>query len=85
MMSLSDKIIIRAEKEIKLELAIMPKSSCMSAMEVADFIAHTSGAQARTMELGENSKRKDFELVFSSINKKLTSFMHITKATYTNA
>ena len=79
---ISNKAIIRANIKIPIELAIIPKSACMSGWEIADFIAHTCGAQARTMEQGIKSKRKDFDLIFNSINKNLTSFMHIQKAAY---
>ncbi|AUM14722.1 hypothetical protein Kalk_20820 [Ketobacter alkanivorans] len=63
----------------------MPKSACFPPMEIADFIAHTCGAQARVMRQGKAKERKDFKVIFKSINEKLTSFMHITNIKYSDA
>ncbi|MCJ7790771.1 MAG: DUF3800 domain-containing protein [Candidatus Atribacteria bacterium] len=48
-------------------------------MEVADFIIHTAGAQLRDRINKKNLNRKDFEVVFQSIDKKLSSCIFIDK------
>lgn len=50
-------------------------------MEVADFIMHTAGTQLRDRISKKNLKRKDFEVVFNGIDKKLSSCMFIEKIT----
>lgn len=49
---------------------------------VADFVAHTAGSSVMSKLKGKVNKsieRKDFELVFASIDKKYTSFIEITE------
>jgi hypothetical protein len=77
--SLSGKKIQRGTENIQIELAIMPKSSCTPALEVADFIIHTAGAQTRARNEGAKKARVDFEIIFRNVDKRLTSFMEITK------
>ena len=48
-------------------------------MEVADFIIHTAGAQLRDRISKKNLNRKDFEVVFNEIDKKLSSCIFIDK------
>jgi len=48
-------------------------------LEVADFIIHTAGAQLRDRISKKNLKRKDFEVVFNGVDKKLSSCMLIEK------
>ena len=64
--------------EIKVELGLMPKSAGFAALEVADFIVHTAGAQARHQIAGSDV-RKDFDIVFRSVDRRLVSSMHITR------
>jgi len=49
---------------------------------VADFVAHTAGTSVMTKLKGKVMKsieRKDFELVFASIDKKYASFIEVTE------
>jgi hypothetical protein len=78
--SLSGKKIKRNESEIKIELGLIPKSASVPALEVADFIIHTAGAQTRSRNLGNKKVRKDFEIVFRNVDERLVSFIEITSA-----
>jgi hypothetical protein len=62
-------------KQVKVHHGIMPKGD--EALEVADFIVHTAGGQARYgMKRGF---RRDFEAVFRA-NPLWTSFIDCTEA-----
>jgi cyanophycinase-like exopeptidase len=54
----------------------MPKSAKEPALEVADFIIHTAGGQAR-QKIGDGKLRKDFQAIFRSMGPKLTSLIDI--------
>jgi hypothetical protein len=56
----------------------------MPALEVADFIIHTAGAQTRSRIFDSDKVRKDFEIIFRNVDKRLVSFMEITKVIETN-
>lgn len=77
--SLAGKKIIREKKEIPLELGLMPKSSCLPALEVADFIVHTAGRQVRHRNTKNDEFLPDFTAVFKSVDNRLQSFMEIIK------
>ncbi len=83
--SLSNKSIkskVNKDMDIKVELAVVPKSLSMPAMEVADFIIHTVGAQTRNRNNGVKKVRPDFEVIFRNVDKRLTSFMEVTNTGY---
>lgn len=64
---------------IPIECYFMPKSAAHPALEVADFVMHAVGRQAR-----RNAQKRDlpdFEAVFHSVDKKLVSFMEINEVT----
>ncbi len=77
--SLSGKKIRRNNQEIEIEFAVMPKASCTPALEVADFIINTAGAQTRERNKGNKKTRPDFINIFRKIDRRLVSFMEITK------
>jgi hypothetical protein len=79
--SLSGKNIIREDSGVKIpiELGLMPKSACEPALEVADFIVHTAGAQTKHRTSGNTQDRQDFKIIFNNVDKRLTSFMYITR------
>lgn len=57
------------------------KSLNLPGLEVADFIIHTAGAQVRNRLIHKNERnRKDFDLIFGSVNEGLTSFGAISSA-----
>ena len=76
--SLSNKKIRSKSRTIPIELAIIDKSHCMPAMEVADVIIHTVGAQTRIRNENPTKLRPDFEIIFRNVDKRLTSFSEIT-------
>ena len=77
--SLDGGTLHRDGKNITIELGHLPKSACMAALEVADFIIHTAGAQTRNRIAGNVKPRIDFEIIFRNVPEFLTSFMEITK------
>jgi hypothetical protein len=77
--SLSGKNVKRNSKDIKIELGLIPKSASIPAMEVADIIIHTAGAQTKSRISGKKEVRKDFEIIFRNVDNRLVSFMEITR------
>ena len=76
MSRLAGNTLVGSTKTVPIELALMPKAASMPALEVADFVIHTAGAQARA-HLAGKPIRKDFELVFQSVDKRLVAFIQI--------
>jgi len=69
-------------EEVPCQRFLMTKKEMEPGLEVADFVAHTAGASVQSRLKGKRSKnkeRQDFDAVFNSIDKKLSSFMDITK------
>jgi hypothetical protein len=77
--SLSGRKIKQNSNDIKIDLGLAPKSACIPAMEVADFIIHTAGAQTRSRVSGTKKVRKDFEIIFRNVDNRLVDFREITK------
>lgn len=77
--SLSGRKIRQNSNEIKIELGLVPKSASVPAMEVADFIIHTAGAQTRNRAAGTKEIRKDFEIIFRNVDNRLVDFREITR------
>ena len=59
----------------------MPKSAADPALEVADFVMHAVGRQARKNLAKRDGIAPDFEVVFHSVDKKLVSFMEVQTVT----
>jgi hypothetical protein len=57
------------------------KDHIPSGLVVADFVAHTAGAQTRARINGEKKFRRDFVDIFKSVPPELKSFMEITRIT----
>lgn len=68
-------------KPIPVECCFMPKSVAEPALEVADFIMHAVGRQARQNLTQRGTFALDFKAVFHSVDAKLASFIEIDKVT----
>ena len=60
----SDIVVTIAGVRVPIQLGIMPKWAGDEALEVADFIVHAAGTQARNWDTGDKRFRRDFEAVF---------------------
>ena len=61
----------------------MPKSGLEPVLEVSDFIIHTAGAQVRSAHRDIAwDARRDFDVVFCSVDSSLAEFMEITEARF---
>ena len=67
----------RGQKPIPSECYFMPKSSADPALEVADFIMHAIGRQARQNLTRRGGFLPDFRAVFHSVDRRLVSFMEV--------
>ncbi len=69
----------RENQQIPIELGLCPKSACVPALEVADFIIHTAGAQTRERNINPDVVRRDFEVIFRNAKSGHAGFMEITR------
>jgi len=67
----------RGEKQIPTECGFMPKAVGEPALEVADFVMHAIGRQARHNLTKQGSFLADFCAVFHAVDPKFTSFMEV--------
>lgn len=65
------------DKKISVECYFMPKSAAYPALEVADFVMHAVGRQARNDLKKREGFLPDFKAVFHSVDSKLASFMNV--------
>jgi hypothetical protein len=75
----------RGWKHIPAECYFMPKAVAEPALEVADFVMHAIGRQAK-----QNLKKRgiflpDFQAVFHGIDRRLLSFMEVESVTKNEA
>jgi|GEM_PF-3119520 len=78
--SLFGKSIKRGDEDISFECFLMPKAACFSALEAADYIAHTAGRAVRHRNESGKTNLPDFDKIFHGVDKRLISFMEITSA-----
>ena len=71
----------RGSKHVPSECYFMPKSATDPALEVADFVMHAVGHQARRNLKRRGSFVPDFCAVFHAVDGKLTSFMEVGSVT----
>jgi hypothetical protein len=69
----------RGEKRIPTECGFMPKTVGEPALEVADFVMHAIGRQARHNLTQRGSFLPDFCAIFHGVDPKFTSFMEVEK------
>ena len=72
-----DLTLVRGSKPIPSECYFMPKSGREPALEVADFIMHAVGRQAKHNLARRGSFEPDFCAVFHAVDSKLTSFREV--------
>lgn len=65
-------------QQIPVECYFMPKSAGEPALEVADFIMHAVGRQARRRVDGREGFALDFKAVFHNVEPRLVSYMDVT-------
>jgi len=65
-------------KTLPLDFYFMPKSAADPALEVADFIMHAVGRQARHQLSGKAGFTLDFAAVFHSTDSKRVSFLNVS-------
>ncbi|KOO16960.1 hypothetical protein AKJ18_02465 [Vibrio xuii] len=67
--------------EIEPQVMYATKNENLSCLEVADFVVHPAGAQVRNRLMGNNrGTRKDFEIVFSKVDSRLSFYQEILSA-----
>jgi len=71
----------RGSKIIPSECYFMPKASAEPALEVADFVVHTIGRQARQNLKARGVFLPDFKAVFHDVRPNLVSFMEVASVT----
>jgi hypothetical protein len=74
----------RGSKHIPSQCYFMPKSAAEPALEVADFVMHAVGRQARHNLKRRGSFVPGFCAVFHAVDRKLTSFMEFGSVTKTD-
>jgi hypothetical protein len=74
----------RGSKHIPSDCYFIPKSAGEPALEVADFVMHAVGRQARHNLKQRGSFVADFCAIFHAVDRKLTSFMEVAAITTTN-
>ena len=67
----------RGERQIPTECGFMPKAVGEPALEVADFVMHAVGRQARYNLTKQGSFLPDFCAVFHAVDAKFTSFIEV--------
>jgi hypothetical protein len=86
----ADRLIDRAFGELQvsidgnpvpIECFFIPKSAAEPTWEVADFVVHAIGGQARANLLVQAPPRRDFRSVFDIPDQRLASFMSIASVT----
>jgi hypothetical protein len=70
--------VYRGSKHIPSECYFMSKSAGDCALEVADFVVNAVGGQGRQNLKDRTTYRRDFEAVFHSVDRRLTSFADVT-------
>jgi hypothetical protein len=71
--------------EFKAQVLTASKDVSATCVEVADFIVHPAGARVRNRMLGKFNFRKDFELVFDRVDRKLSDYKEILSANSSSA
>lgn len=66
-------------RPIPVECYFMPKSARDPALEVSDFVMHAVWGQTRRSLAGRAGHGRDFKAVFHEVDRRLVSYMHITK------
>ena len=71
----------RGQKHIPSECYFMPKAAAEPALEVADFVMHAIGRQARQNLKERGTFVPDFKAVFHAVDRRLVSFIEVAAVT----
>jgi hypothetical protein len=65
------------ERDFQPKVYTLPKSAGWPMLEVADFVMHAAGAQVRNRLANKFMIRKDFEVVFHRIDRRLSHYSEL--------
>ena len=77
-----DFAVFRGKKRIPSECYFMPKASAEPALEVADFVMHAVGRQARYNLTQRGSFLPDFCAIFHAVDRRLASFVEVAAVAF---
>lgn len=75
----SDFAVEEGGSKLAVECFVMPKAARQPALEVADFVMHAVGRQARHRARDGEGFLPDFAATFHGVDRRLTSFLEISR------
>ena len=75
------------DTKIETHYCVVNKETALSGVEVADFIIHSAGTSLRDLINGKIYRltdREDFNNIFNTTDKKISSFFQVNSAAFTS-